>query len=241
MKVQPGGSSSTTPATYSNYGSFNTVAALIKVPEIAISGLASPIERGTNTSFEVGFANLDPDVDYTVKVSAGNSSFRLNSGCSLAQSAHTVNAAARASGIEITIYGCRIGTGALAATLLTGSTTVDTATAAVKVIAPILRATISDLPAESVGNQSIYIFIGANNLSTSRRYTLQATTEGGNLGFTAIDCSNNSRSHQIPSGSSSFGRATQLWLCGAGTGTVTVSVLYGQTEVASISKQITVT
>ena len=217
------------------------VVAVVPDPSISISGLLRSLNVSGSDPFTVNAYNLDSSSSYTIRVTTNRDDIGLNSDCSSRRRNVSVPQGTSYSA-SLTLYGCMASGGTVTATLLLGSTIVDTATQPVAVSLG-ETVTITGLGANlNVGATDPFTVI-ASNLDTLTSYTLQVTTDGGGgIGFNP-DCTDHEEEVTVPAGSASYtitADSLSLYGCGTAGGTVTATLLSGNTTIAEMSRVVNV-
>ena len=191
--------------------------------------------------FTVNAHNLDSSSSYTIRVTTNRDDIGLNSDCSNRRQNVSVQQGTSYSA-SFTLYGCMAPRGTVTATLLLGSTIVDTATQPVAVSLG-ETVTITGLGANLNVGATDPFTVTASNLDTLTSYTLQVTTDGGGgIGFNP-DCTDHEEEVTVPAGSASYtitADSLSLYGCGTAGGTVTATLLSGNTTIAEMSRVVTV-
>ena len=194
-----------------------------------------------NDSFTVNAYNLDSSSSYTIRVTTNRDDIGLNNDCSTRRQTASVPQGT-SHNASFTLYGCDAPGGTVTATLLLGSTVVDTATQSVSVSLG-ETVTITGLGGNLNVGASDPFTVTASNLDTSTSYVLRVTTDGG--GGIAFDsgCTDHEEQATVTAGSASYSiTAANLSLYGCGTagGTVTATLLSGNTTIAETSRAVNV-
>ena len=100
----------------------------LPMPEVAISDLGATLANGSSDAFTVDASNLDADTSYTIQVTTDDADLGFDSACTDRQEDVTVAASSTSHTASPTLYGCGAPGGTVTATLLSGTTTVHTAT-----------------------------------------------------------------------------------------------------------------
>ena len=215
--------------------------AVVPDPAISISGLVSSLNVSGNDVFTVNAYNLDSSSSYTIRVTTNRDDIGLNSDCSNRRQNVSVPQGTSYSA-SFTLYGCMAPRGTVTATLLLGSTIVDTATKSVAVSLG-ETVTITGLGANLNVGATDPFTVTASNLDTLTSYTLQVTTDGGGgIGFNP-DCTDHEEEVTVPAGSASFSitaDSLSLYGCGTAGGTVTATLLSGNTTIAEVDRVVNV-
>ena len=219
--------------------------AVVPDPSISISGLLRSLNVSGNDSFTVSAYNLDSSSSYTIRVRTNRDDIGLNSDCSNRRQNVSVQQGTSYSA-SFTLYGCMAPGGTVTATLLLGNTIVDTATQPVAVSLG-ETVTITGLGANlNVGATDPFTVTASNldtSLDTSTSYTLQVTTDGGGgIGFNP-DCTDHEEEVTVPAGRASYSitaDSLSLYGCGTAGGTVTATLLSGNTTIAEVDRVVTV-
>ena len=215
--------------------------AVVPDPSISISGLVSSLNVSGSDPFTVNAHNLDSSSSYTIRVTTNRDDIGLNSDCSNRRQNVSVPQGTSYSA-SFTLYGCMAPSGTVTATLLLGSTIVDTATKSVAVSLG-ETVTITGLGANLNVGATDPFTVTASNLDTLTSYTLQVTTDGGGgIGFN-IDCTDHEEEVTVPADSASFSitaDSLSLYGCGTAGGTVTATLLSGNTTIAEVDRVVTV-
>ena len=215
--------------------------AVVPDPSISISGLVSSLNVSGSDPFTVNAHNLDSSSSYTIRVTTNRDDIGLNSDCSNRRQNVSVPQGTSYSA-SFTLYGCMAPRGTVTATLLLGSTIVDTATKSVAVSLG-ETVTITGLGANLNVGATDPFTVTASNLDTLASYTLQVTTDGG--GGIAFDsgCTDHEEEVTVPAGSASYtitADSLSLYGCGTAGGTVTATLLSGNTTIAEVDRVVTV-
>ena len=215
--------------------------AVVPDPSISISGLLSSLNVSGSDPFTVNAHNLDSSSSYTIRVTTNRDDIGLNSDCSNRRQNVSVQQGTSYSA-SFTLYGCMAPRGTVTATLLLGSTIVDTATKSVAVSLG-ETVTITGLGANLNVGATDPFTVTASNLDTLASYTLQVTTDGGGgIGFNP-DCTDHKEEVTVPADSASFSitaDSLSLYGCGTAGGTVTATLLSGNTTIAEVDRVVTV-
>ena len=215
--------------------------AVVPDPSISISGLLSSLNVSGSDPFTVNAYNLDSSSSYTIRVTTNRDDIGLNSDCSSRRRNVSVPQGTSYSA-SFTLYGCMAPSGTVTATLLLGSTIVDTATKSVAVSLG-ETVTITGLGANLNVGATDPFTVTASNLDTLSSYTLQVTTDGGGgIGFNP-DCTDHEEEVTVPADSASYtitADSLSLYGCGTDGGTVTATLLSGNTTIAEMSRVVTV-
>ena len=215
--------------------------AVVPDPSISISGLVSSLNVSGNDSFTVNAYNLDSSSSYTIRVRTNRDDIGLNSDCSNRRQNVSVQQGTSYSA-SFTLYGCMAPGGTVTATLLLGNTIVDTATQPVAVSLG-ETVTITGLGGNLNVGATDPFTVTAINLDTLTSYTLQVTTDGGGgIGFNP-DCTDHEEEVTVPADSASYSitaDSLSLYGCGTAGGTVTATLLSGNTTIAEMSRVVTV-
>ena len=215
--------------------------AVVPDPSISISGLVSSLNVSGSDPFTVNAHNLDSSSSYTIRVTTNRDDIGLNSDCSNRRQNVSVQQGTSYSA-SFTLYGCMAPSGTVTATLLLGSTIVDTATKSVAVSLG-ETVTITGLGANLNVGATDPFTVTASNLDTLASYTLQVTTDGGGgIGFNP-DCTDHEEEVTVPAGSASYtitADSLSLYGCGTAGGTVTATLLSGNTTIAEMSRVVNV-
>ena len=105
----------------------------VKDASVSITGLVTQMENGQSDSFMVSASDLVSSNRYTIQVATSNSDIGFETGCSNIQKVAIVPDTSTSHSATFTLYGCAVTSGTVTATLLRGSTAVDTATQVVAV------------------------------------------------------------------------------------------------------------
>ncbi len=215
--------------------------AVVPDPSISISGLVSSLNVSGSDPFTVNAHNLDSSSSYTIRVTTNRDDIGLNSDCSNRRQNVSVPQGTSYSA-SFTLYGCMAPRGTVTATLLLGSTIVDTATKSVAVSLG-ETVTITGLGANLNVGATDPFTVTASNLDTLASYTLQVTTDGG--GGIAFDsgCTDHEEEVTVPAGSASYtitADSLSLYGCGTAGGTVTATLLSGNTTIAEVDRVVNV-
>ena len=215
--------------------------AVVPDPSISISGLVSSLNVSGSDPFTVNAHNLDSSSSYTIRVTTNRDDIGLNSDCSNRRQNVSVPQGTSYSA-SFTLYGCMAPRGTVTAALLLGSTIVDTATKSVAVSLG-ETVTITGLGANLNVGATDPFTVTASNLDTLASYTLQVTTDGG--GGIAFDsgCTDHEEEVTVPAGSASYtitADSLSLYGCGTAGGTVTATLLSGNTTIAEVDRVVTV-
>ena len=215
--------------------------AVVPDPSISISGLLRSLNVSGSDPFTVNAYNLDSSSSYTIRVTTNRDDIGLNSDCSNRRQNVSVPQGTSYSA-SFTLYGCMAPRGTVTATLLLGSTIVDTATRPVAVSLG-ETVTITGLGANLNVGATDPFTVTASNLDTLASYTLQVTTDGGGgIGFNP-DCTDHEEEVTVPADSASYtitADSLSLYGCGTDGGTVTATLLSGNTTIAEMSRVVTV-
>ena len=215
--------------------------AVVPDPSISISGLLSSLNVSGSDPFTVNAYNLDSSSSYTIRVTTNRDDIGLNSDCSSRRRNVSVPQGTSYSA-SFALYGCMAPGGTVTATLLLGSTIVDTATRPVAVSLG-ETVTITGLGANLNVGATDPFTVTASNLDTLSSYTLQVTTDGGGgIGFNP-DCTDHEEEVTVPADSASYtitADSLSLYGCGTAGGTVTATLLSGNTTIAEMSRVVNV-
>ena len=215
--------------------------AVVPDPTISIVDLVDSMNEEDSDAFTVSVSNLVSSSSYKIQVTTNRDDLGFDTGCGTGQSEVTVPAGTSHIA-NFTLYGCTAPGGTVTATLLLGNTIVDTATRPVAVSLG-ETVTITGLGANlNVGATDPFTVI-ASNLDTLSSYTLQVTTDGGGgIGFNP-DCTDHEEEVTVPAGSASYtitADSLSLYGCGTAGGTVTATLLSGNTTIAEMSRVVNV-
>ena len=215
--------------------------AVVPDPTISIVDLVDSMNEEDSDAFTVSVSNLVSSSSYKIQVNTNRDDLGFDTGCGTGQSEVTVPAGTSHIA-NFTLYGCTAPGGTVTATLLLGNTIVDTATRPVAVSLG-ETVTITGLGANlNVGATDPFTVI-ASNLDTLSSYTLQVTTDGGGgIGFNP-DCTDHEEEVTVPADSASYtitADSLSLYGCGTDGGTVTATLLSGNTTIAEMSRVVTV-
>ncbi len=97
-------------------------------PEVAIADLGGTLANGSSDGFTADASNLDADTSYTIRVTTDDADLGFDTGCTDRQEEVTVAASSTSHTASLTLYGCGAPGGTVTVTLLSGKTTVHTAT-----------------------------------------------------------------------------------------------------------------
>ena len=176
---------------------------------------------------------------YTIRVTTNNG-IGFDSNCSDQQEDETVTAGVTSYTTNtLTLYGCATTDGTVTATLLSGANTIDTATQTVTVsIRPSIQ--FSGLVRTITEGASDDFALVANDLDSSKTYTIRVTTDNTNIGF-SDDCTDQQEDPAVPANIPSHTTSTiTLYACTADGGTVTATLLVGGISLATAEQDVTV-
>ena len=157
------------------------------LPEVSLANMPSSLEQGTTHSFTVSLANLDSTESYSYRLSADNANVAFHSSaCSSNPVTTTVTAGATSHSQQHALLGCGVRGATVTATLLEGTTEVDTTTHAVTVTPPPPSVEIQTNLASimEVGGSDSFV-ISAAYLDSAHSHTIRLTTDNYNMGFDA--------------------------------------------------------
>ena len=205
-------------------------------PKIEIVGLGAGMGVGASDTFAVSSSNLDPSKSYAIRVSTDNANIGFNSNCSDRQKDLTLPAGT-SHVASFTLYGCAATSGTVTAELLEGGATIATATQPVAVV-PDPSISISGLvrSLNVSGNDSFTV--SAYNLDSSSSYRIRVRTNRDDIGFVS-DCSSRQQTASVPQGTTHSASFT-LYGCMAPGGTVTATLLLGNTIVDTATQPVAV-
>ena len=209
-------------------------------PTVQISGLLGTVYVGANDAFTVSASHLDSLESYTIRVTTNNANIGFDSNCSDQQEDATVTAGVTSYTTNtLTLYGCATTDGTVTATLLSGANTIDTATQTVTVsIRPSIQ--FSGLVRTITEGASDDFALVANDLDSSKTYTIRVTTDNTNIGF-IDDCTDQQEDPAVPANIPSHTTSTiTLYACTADGGTVTATLLVGGSSLATAEQDVTV-
>ena len=215
--------------------------AVVPDPSISISGLVGSLNVSGNDAFTVNAFNLDSSSTYTIRVRTNRDDIGFGSDCSSRLQTASVSQGTSQSA-SFTLYGCMAPGGTVTATLLLESTVVDTATQPVTVSLGETVA-ITGLGGNLNVGASDPFTVTASNLDTLTSYVLRVTTDGG--GGIAFDsgCTDDEEQATVPADSRSYSitaDSLSLYGCGTAGGTVTATLLSGNTTIAETDRVVTV-
>ena len=209
----------------------------VKDPSVSITGLVTEMEDGQSDSFTVSASDLASSNDYTIRVTTSNSDIGFETGCSNIQKVAIVPDTSTSHSATFTLYGCAVTSGTVTATLLRGSTIVDTATQSVTVKNQSI--VISGLLTHIEEGGDDEFVVTASSLVSSNRYTIQVATSNSDIGF-ETGCSNVQKVAIVPDTSTSHSATFTLYGCDVTAGTVTATLIRSGAVVASDTFDVTV-
>ena len=218
----------------------------VLTPAISLLNLGDSLGLWEVVHFSVRADHLDPSEAYRVRVAAGGTGLAFTSvRCQYGSLTLDVAAGYDYYTRFVPLQGCAAPGGAVRATLLPatgeGETALDTASQAVTVSPEIPDpvATMSGVREDMQEGESQSFAVEATRLNPANSYTVRLSTGNANLGFDAA-CAERQKDLAVGSGSPRLAGSVTVHACTAPGGTVTMSVLQGQTEVASTSRQVRV-
>ena len=211
--------------------------------EIFLQNLPSTTAQGTAHWFSAKLMNLDRSRSYSYSISADNRNVVLhNAMCtSGTYAAGDVPARSTSHSSEHPLLGCGTPGATITATLLEGTTEIDTTTYSVTVTPPPPPSVeFSELAStiEEGGNDQFVII--ASHLDVAHGHTIRLTTENANMGFNAT-CTDLDKEFTVGSGSAAYLNSSRLYGCAAPGGTVTVTLLQGATTIGTFTQDVVVT
>ena len=211
--------------------------------EIFLQNLPSTTAQGTAHWFSAKLMNLDRSRSYSYSISADNRNVVLHNAMCTAgtYAAGDVPARSTSHSSEHPLLGCGTPGATITATLLEGTTEIDTTTYSVTVTPPPpplvefseLASTIGE------GGNDEFVII-ASHLDVAHGHTIRLTTDNANMGFNAT-CTDLDEEFTIGSGSAAYLNSSRLYGCAAPGGTVTATLLQGATTIGTFTHDVTVT
>ena len=210
--------------------------------EIFLTNLPSSMVQGVTHWFMVNLTNLNRSRSYSYRLSADNADVAFhNSACHSAPVNVTVSAGETSYARQHALLGCGVPGATVTATLLEGTTEVDTTTYSVTVTPPPPPSVaIESLASSMEEGENDQFVINASHLDTAHGHTIRLTTDNGNMGFDA-ECTDREEDLTVGRGSAAYVDSRRLYGCTAPGGTLTVTLLQGETVVATTTYDVEVT
>ena len=210
--------------------------------EIFLTNLPSSMVQGVTHWFMVNLTNLNRSRSYSYRLSADNANVAFhNSACHSAPVNVTVSAGETSYARQHALLGCGTPGSTVTATLLEGTTEVDTTTYSVTVMPPPPPSVaIESLASSMEEGENDQFVINASHLDTAHGHTIRLTTDNANMGFDA-ECTDREEDLTVGRGSAAYVDSRRLYGCTAPGGTLTVTLLQGETVVATTTYDVEVT
>ena len=210
--------------------------------EIFLTNLPSSMVQGVTHWFMVNLTNLNRSRSYSYRLSADNANVAFhNSACHSAPVNVTVSAGETSYARQHALLGCGVPGATVTATLLEGTTEVDTTTYSVTVTPPPPPSVaIESLASSMEEGENDHFVINASHLDTAHGHTIRLTTDNANMGFDA-ECTDREEDLTVGRGSAAYVDSRRLYGCTAPGGTLTVTLLQGETVVATTTYDVEVT
>ncbi len=211
--------------------------------EIFLQNLPSTTAQGTAHWFSAKLTNLDQSRSYSYSISADNRNVVLHNAMCTAgtYAAGDVPARSTSHSSEHPLLGCGTPGATITATLLEGTTEIDTTTYSVTVTPPpppLVEFSELASTVEEGGNDQFVII--ASYLDVAHGHTIRLTTENANMGFNAT-CTDLNEEFTVGSGSAAYLNSSRLYGCATPGGTVTATLMQGETEIATATHDVAVT
>ncbi len=211
--------------------------------EIFLQNLPSTTAQGTAHWFSAKLMNLDQSRSYSYRLSADNRNVVLHNAMCTAgtYAAGDVPARSTSHSSEHPLLGCGTPGATITATLLEGTTEIDTTTYSVIVTPPpppLVEFSELASTIEEGGNDQFVII--ASHLDVAHGHTIRLTTENANMGFNAT-CTDLDEEFTVGSGGAAYLDSSRLYGCAAPGGTVTVTLLQGATTIGTFTQDVVVT
>ena len=103
------------------------------VPEVALADVPPTVTQGSSESFTVKASGLSSADAYSIRLATNNYALGFGTGCGTVAKTVSVPSGSTSHSATIALHGCNVTTSTVTATLLQGTSTVDTATAEVEV------------------------------------------------------------------------------------------------------------
>ena len=209
--------------------------------EIFLTNLPSSMVQGVTHWFMVNLTNLNRSRSYSYRLSADNADVAFhNSACHSAPVNVTVSAGETSYARQHALLGCGTPGSTVTATLLEGTTEVDTTTYSVTVTPPPPSVEIQALASiMEVGGSDSFV-ISASYLDTANSHTIRLTTDNANMGFDTA-CTDQQEDIPVGQGRATYVNSRILYGCTAPGGTLTVTLLQGETVVDTTTYDVEVT
>ena len=118
-------------------------------------------------------------------------------------------------------------------------TNTGTATVEIAVLHPAIS--LVDIPESMVKRDLAHFTVRADNLDPSLSYRVTLTRSGTGIVFHNMECGYTAQEVTIPTGDTSYARSFPLHACDTPGGTVTATLLQGETTVATATQAVSVT
>ena len=210
--------------------------------EIFLTNLPSSMVQGVTHWFMVNLTNLNRSRSYSYQLSADNANVAFhNSACHSAPVNVTVSAGETSYTRQHALLGCGTPGSTVTATLMEGANEVDTTTYSVTVTPPPPPSVaIESLASSMEEGENDQFVINASHLDTAHGHTIRLTTDNGNMGFDA-ECTDREEDLTVGRGSAAYVDSRRLYGCTAPGGTLTVTLLQGETVVDTTTYDVEVT
>ena len=210
--------------------------------EIFLTNLPSSMVQGVTHWFMVNLTNLNRSRSYSYRLSADNADVAFhNSACHSAPVNVTVSAGETSYARQHALLGCGTPGATATATLMEGTTEVDTTTYSVTVTPPPPPSVaIESLASSMEEGENDQFVINASHLDTAHGHTIRLTTDNANMGFDA-ECTDREEDLTVGRGSAAYVDSRRLYGCTAPGGTLTVTLLQGETVVDTTTYDVEVT
>ena len=210
--------------------------------EIFLTNLPSSMVQGASHWFTVNPTSLNRLRSYSYRLSADNADVAShNSACSSSPINITVPTGETSYARQHALLGCGVPGATVTATLLEGTTEVDTTTYSVTVTPPPPPSVAIESLASSIEEgESDSFVISASHLDTANGHTIRLTTDNANMGFDS-GCADREEDLTVGRGSAAYVDSRRLYGCTAPGGTLTVTLLQGETVVSTTTYDVEVT
>ena len=218
-----------------------TVPATPRLPSIEIQDLAATIENGQRSGFRVRAFYLVLTDSYTVRVTTENANLGFDDTCTDRQDDGSVGVGNVSAILTFNLYACVLPGGTVTATLLQGTTVMDTATWNVTVTEPppTPSVEITGLASTLAEGQNDAFEVVASHLTAGRPFFIEVTTSDGTVGFDSA-CDSRFTELAVPLESETGTLSTTLYACATPGGTVTATLFRWSTTMDTATLDVTV-